>query len=70
MYYESYYFGGMHFLWWFLWTMLLIWIFFIPYDIPGERKSKNTPKDILKRRLAAGEITNEEFEQKKRLLED
>lgn len=67
--YDNYYFGGMHFLWWFVWLILLFWIFVIPFDIPGERRLKNSPMDILKRRLAAGEITNEEFLEKKAIIE-
>jgi putative membrane protein len=63
-------FWGMHLVWWFFWFVVLIWIFATPYEIPGSRKSKNTWLEILKRRLAAGEITDEEFEKKKALLKD
>ena len=39
MLYDNYYWG-MNFIWWFAWIMLLIWIFAIPYDIPGQRRIK------------------------------
>lgn len=67
--YYTYSFWGMHLIWWFLWMILLVWIFATPYDIPGQRKRKDTPLDILKKRFAAGEITTEEFQEKKKLLE-
>ena len=64
------YYFGMNLLWWFLWVVLIFWIFVIPYDIPGQRNRKNSPLDILKRRLASGEIKLEEYNQKKAILED
>jgi putative membrane protein len=67
-YYASQY-GGMHMIWWVLWIIFLIWIFAIPYDIPGQRVKKDSPIDILKKRLASGEITNEEFSEKKKLMD-
>lgn len=65
---EGYHFGGMHFIWWFIWVLLLIWIFFTPYSIPGQRAKKDTPLDIIKKRLASGEISNEEYQEKKKIL--
>lgn len=70
MCYDSYYFAGMHLLWWCVWIFFLFWVFAMPYYIPGERRPKESPKDILKRRLASGEITNEEFKEKKNILEN
>lgn len=67
--YQDYHYGGMHFFWWFLWIIFLIWIFAIPYNIPGQRLTKDKPLDVLKKRLAVGEINNEEFLEKKKLLE-
>lgn len=59
----------MHFVWWFVWGVLLFWIFFTPYKIPGQRTKKDTPLDILKKRFALGQINNEEFQEKKKILE-
>jgi putative membrane protein len=67
---NDYYFGGMHLTWWFIWMILLIWIFAIPYNIPYQRFRKNSPFDILRKRLASGEITNEEYQEKKKILEN
>ena len=52
---------GMHLLWWFIWLVFLFWIFATPYDIPEQMKKKDAPLDILNRRLASGDITNEEY---------
>jgi putative membrane protein len=69
MFYDHSYWG-MHFFWWFAWIMLLIWIFAIPYDIPGQRSRRNSPLDILQRRFASGEIKLEEYNEKKKILEN
>jgi putative membrane protein len=69
MFYDNYYWG-MHFFWWFVWIMLLIWIFAVPYDIPGQRRRKNSPLEILQRRFASGEIKMEEYNEKRKILEN
>jgi putative membrane protein len=62
-------FLGMHLIWWFIWIGLISWIFATPYNIPGQRFKKDTAFDILGKRFAAGELTDEEYKEKKRLLE-
>ena len=54
--------------WWFVWIFLLFWIFVTPYDVPGQRKKKDSPLDILQKRFASGHITNEEYQQRKKIL--
>ena len=68
MVYTSYY-GGMNLVWWFIWVMLLFWIFALPYDIPGQRRRKENPFDILRKRFASGQITNEQYKEMKAILE-
>jgi putative membrane protein len=48
---------------------LLFWIFFTPYNIPGERRKKDSPLDILQKRFASGEITKDEYQEHKKILE-
>jgi putative membrane protein len=67
--YNGYYFGGMHLIWWILWMGLLFWIFLTPWSVPGERRRKDDPLDILKKRFAAGEITKEQYLEHKKILE-
>lgn len=69
MFYYGYHFWGMHLVWWFIWLSLLFWIFVTPYDVPGQRRNKNSALDILQKRFASGEITNDEYQEKKKILE-
>jgi putative membrane protein len=69
MFYDQYYWG-MHLFWWFAWIMLLIWIFAVPYDIPGQRRRKDSALDILQKRFAAGEITTDDYNHKRKILEN
>lgn len=68
--YNGYHFWGMHLFWWFIWIFFFIWIFATPWDIPGQMKTKDAPLDILNKRLASGDITNEEYQERKQILED
>lgn len=69
MHYFDGHFGGMHFVWWIIWLILLIWIFFVPSDIPYHKTKEENPLDILKKRFAKGEITKEEYEESMKILE-
>ena len=68
--YGGYHFLGMHAIWWIIWIFILFWIFAIPYNIPGQRSKKESHLDILEKRLASGEIDQEEYLQKKKILEE
>ena len=67
-YYNSYW--GMNAIWWIIWMVMIFWIFATPYDIHGQRKQKDTPLDILQQRYAMGQMTTEEYKDRKRVLED
>ena len=69
-YYDGNHFGGMHFFWWFIWIIIMVWIFATPFDVPGQRKKKDSPLHTLKKRLAAGEINKEEYEEKKQIIQE
>ena len=69
MHYFDGHWGGMHVIWWLIWLILLIWIFFVPFDIPYRKNQSESPNDILKKRFAKGEITKEEYEGSKKILE-
>ena len=68
--YDGYHFWGMHLIWWFIWIFFFIWIFATPWDVPGQRKKKDSPLDILQRRFASGQMTKEEYLEKKAILEN
>ncbi|MGC1633194.1 MAG: SHOCT domain-containing protein [Gelidibacter sp.] len=67
--YHGYNFGGMHIIWWFIWMIFIFWIFFTPWNIPGNKRTKDTPLEILQKRFAAGKITTEQYLEQKKLLE-
>jgi putative membrane protein len=66
MFYNS--FGGMNFIWWMIWMAMMFWIFAIPYKIPGQRTRKDSPLDILNKRFASGLISNDEYQEKKKMI--
>lgn len=61
-------FWGMDIIWWFVWMIMIFWIFVTPYDIPGQRRRKDSPLNILQKRFASGQITNEEYQEIKKTL--
>jgi putative membrane protein len=67
--YDGYHFWGMHLLWWFIWGSLLFTLFATPYEIPYQRSRRKTALDVLQNRFAAGSISNEEYQEKKLIIE-
>ncbi|MES2267517.1 MAG: SHOCT domain-containing protein [Bacteroidota bacterium] len=61
--------GGMNFIWWCVLVILLLWIFVVPFDIPGQRRKKPGPFTNIQMRLATGEIGPEEYHERKGLIE-
>lgn len=68
MYYENYHYWGMNLIWWVIWLVLLFWIFASPYPIPGQKSRKDTPLDVLKKRFASGQISEQEYLEKKKII--
>ncbi len=72
MYYDGGYFmGGMHWIWWMFWVALVGVIAFYGWGRSGmpRRGFHEAPHAVLKRRLAGGEISAEEYEHRKLLLD-
>ena len=66
---HGYHFWGMHLLWWLFWIICLF-IIFGWYGPARKRKAKkDSPLEILQRRFASGEITKEDYEEKKKILQ-
>lgn len=59
----------MHLIWWAIWIVALGWIFFAPSSSSSEEIEGDDPLMLLKIRFAKGEITKEEYERSKILLE-
>ena len=72
MFYDGGYFmGGMHGLWWIFWVLLIGVVIFYLWGRRGDplRPPRETPHEVLQRRLAEGEIAPEEYEKRKALLD-
>ncbi len=74
-YNSSYMMGGMHGLWWLFWLVLLAVFLFAGWGSLGGRRHRvtelprDTPHELLHRRLASGEITAADYEERKSLLD-
>ena len=60
---------GMHFLWWLFWVTVVAALLWRPWTSDsGSGNGQESPQDILRRRLASGEITPEDYENRMALL--
>ena len=68
---DGYYMVGMHVFWWIFWVLLILLILFGGGGRSERRRNwgRETPLDVLRRRLANGEIKPEEYEQHKAVLD-
>lgn len=71
VFHDGYFMGGMHWVWWIFWLALIGFLAFYKWRRPGDRRHgpRETPHEVLKRRLANGEISAQEYEQRKALLD-
>lgn len=61
---------GMHSLWWIFWVAIFVLMFSLVTPVPKSRACKR-PMEILQRRYAAGEISTEEYDERRaNLLRD
>lgn len=69
MYYEN--MMGMHAVWWVFWVVLVISLLFWGGGSNSARrgKSRETPHEALRRRLASGEVSADKYEKRKMLLD-
>ncbi len=67
----GFFMGGMHALWWLFWIGLVAIIVFYGWGSPSHRRRppRETPHEVLQRRLAGGEISPEEYDKRKALLD-
>ena len=67
----SYAMGGMHGLWWLFWMGLIGVLVFYGWGSPStkRRPPRESPHDLLQRSLASGQISPEQYEQRKALLD-
>lgn len=66
----GWWFLGMHLFWWLFWVGLIVTAFSTVTPVPkGQAKAGRRALDILRRRYAAGQVTTEEYERRKAVLE-
>lgn len=61
-------FWGMHLFWWLFWLVLIAAFFALMTPVP-RKQARETPLEILQRRYAAGEISTDEYAERKSRLE-
>ena len=71
MYYDGGFMGGMHGWWWLIGLLVISILLFASWGRTGRGSSTKTetPHQVLRRRLAGGEITSQEYEERKILLD-
>ncbi len=69
MHYDAWGFWGMHFFWWLFWIAVIVALFSLFTPVPRGRR-RETPLEVLRRRYAAGEISSEEYDERKKKLDD
>ncbi len=63
-------FIGMHLFWWLFWIVLISMAFATVTPVPkNQLKSGLRALDILRRRYAAGQVSTEEYERRKAVLD-
>lgn len=68
MHYADSSFWGMHFFWWLFWIVTLL-LLFSPITPVSPGRRRETPLEVLQRRYAAGEVSSDEYEERKAKLE-
>ena len=67
--YDNGHFWGMHYIWWIIWFLLLFGFSQRLTIFPGQRTKKDTALDILHKRLARGEINEEEYKEMRKIIQ-
>lgn len=65
---------GMHWIWWIVWILVIVGVVWAisrsQQDSPSPRSpQRETPLEALQRRYAEGEISTDEYEERKRRLQ-
>jgi putative membrane protein len=71
MFFDNGHMVSTHGFWWLFWLALIAAVLFAVWGRSGRsgRSRHASPHEILQRRLASGEITSQDYEERKRLLD-
>ena len=69
MFYEHHFFG-MHWIWWIIITLTAVLIFFDLIPFQKNKGDQDDPIRILKKRYARGEIEEEEYNERRKILKE
>ena len=70
LHWTGWWFFGMHLFWWAFWIVLIVGALSTFTAVPkNQLKSGERALDILLRRYAAGQVSTEEYERRKAVLE-
>lgn len=60
---------GMHWGWWIIWIIAIVVIVLLITRSRSAKTRRETPLELLERRYAAGEISTEEYDERKARLQ-
>ena len=71
MFYDGGYMGDMHSWWWFFWVLVVGAVVFYSWQRPRVHRARQgaAAHEVLRERLASGQITPEQYEERKSLLD-
>lgn len=64
----GWWFMGMHVFWWLFWVLIIIGFVALFTPVPKQQAKRRSALDLLQRRYAAGEISTDEYEQRRAVL--
>ena len=64
----GWWFLGMHVFWWLFWLVLILAFTSLFTPVPRQQSRRETPLELLQRRYAAGEISSQEYEERRAVL--
>lgn len=65
---EGFWFFGMHAFWWVFWLVVVVAIIYLLLSAGQRQERGQSAREVLDRRYAAGEISTQEYEERKKKL--
>ncbi len=65
---EGFWFFGMHAFWWVFWLAVIVVVVYMLLSGTQQRERRQSAREILDHRYATGEISTQEYEERKKKL--